>query len=72
MYILYSARNLLQARRAQGSRLRKATLEGDWGVVISLITKNLSRLHHKRFLYAVYRQVRRLSVVCRCGREEEK
>eukprot|EP00752_Nemacystus_decipiens_P018196 g16325.t1 len=45
-----------QARRAQGSRLRKATLEGDWSVVISLITKNLSRLHHKRFLYAVYRQ----------------
>eukprot|EP00903_Cladosiphon_okamuranus_P005849 g5788.t2 len=45
-----------QARRAQGSRLRKATLEGDWNVVISLITKNLSRLHHKRFLYAVYRQ----------------
>ena len=26
-------------------------------MVISLITKNLSRLHHKRFLYAVYRQV---------------
>ncbi|CAM9652501.1 unnamed protein product, partial [Scytosiphon promiscuus] len=45
-----------QARRAQGSRLRKATLEGDWGAVISLITKNLSRLHHKRFRYAVYRQ----------------
>ncbi|CAM9473591.1 unnamed protein product, partial [Hapterophycus canaliculatus] len=45
-----------QARRAQGSRLRKATLEGDWKVVFSLITKNLSRLHQKRFLYAVYRQ----------------
>ncbi|CAN0424407.1 unnamed protein product [Ectocarpus sp. 12 AP-2014] len=46
-----------QARRAQGSRLRKATLEGDWNVVINLITKNLSRLHQKRFYYAVYRQV---------------
>ncbi|CAN0283048.1 unnamed protein product, partial [Ectocarpus sp. 8 AP-2014] len=45
-----------QARRAQGSRLRKATLEGDWSAVISLITKNLSRLHQKRFYYAVYRQ----------------
>ncbi|CAN0013597.1 unnamed protein product, partial [Ectocarpus sp. 13 AM-2016] len=45
-----------QARRAQGSRLRKATLEGDWKVVINLITKNLSRLHQKRFYYAVYRQ----------------
>ncbi|CAN0064635.1 unnamed protein product, partial [Ectocarpus sp. 4 AP-2014] len=31
-------------------------LEGDWSAVISLITKNLSRLHQKRFYYAVYRQ----------------
>lgn len=46
-----------QARRMQGSRLRKSTLEGDWPMVVNLITKNLSRQHHLRFLYAVYRQV---------------
>lgn len=50
---------LLQARRAQGCRLRKATLEGDWSMVISLLTKNISRQHHKQFIYAVYRQVRK-------------
>ncbi|CAM9749876.1 unnamed protein product, partial [Ascophyllum nodosum] len=45
-----------QTRRAQGKRLRKAALEGDWHLVVSLITKNLSRRHHKRLLYAAYRQ----------------
>eukprot|EP00611_Tribonema_gayanum_P009671 TRINITY_DN19495_c0_g1_i4.p1 TRINITY_DN19495_c0_g1~~TRINITY_DN19495_c0_g1_i4.p1 ORF type:complete len:219 (+),score=65.81 TRINITY_DN19495_c0_g1_i4:1780-2436(+) len=44
-----------QSRRAQSKRLRKAVLEGDWDVAASL-AKNLPRQHHKRYLYALYRQ----------------
>lgn len=47
----------IQAKRAQASSLRKATLEGDWGMVVNLIRANVSGQHQKRFLYAVYRQV---------------
>ncbi|CAM9546523.1 unnamed protein product [Choristocarpus tenellus] len=45
-----------QARRAQGKRLRKSTLEGDWALAATLITKNVHRRHHKHYLYALYRQ----------------
>ncbi|CAM9753354.1 unnamed protein product, partial [Discosporangium mesarthrocarpum] len=45
-----------QARRAQGKRLRKSTLEGDWTLAATLITKNVHRRHHKQYLYTLYRQ----------------
>ncbi|CAN0111977.1 unnamed protein product, partial [Phaeothamnion confervicola] len=45
-----------QARRAQSKRLRKAVIEGAWEMAVSLVTKTLPRQHHKRYLYALYRQ----------------
>lgn len=44
-----------QNRRVQSKRLRKAILEGDWELAASL-TKNFPRQHHKRYLYAIYKQ----------------
>jgi COMPASS component SWD3 len=46
-----------QNRRSQIKRLRKAVLEGDWESASQLtLSKNLPRQHHKRYLYALYKQ----------------
>jgi COMPASS component SWD3 len=46
-----------QNRRSQIKKLRKAVLEGDWESASQLtLSKNLPRQHHKRYLYALYKQ----------------